>query len=289
LLHLNVILVIASAALHAAWYAILKGEADKERAVTKIIGIAALVSAAFTLVAPFKGLTLAFVTYSISAGLFQAAYSFALARALGQAGLGPVYTLARGTGLVLVWLVSIVLFQERPGVAALIGAMLILGGLGVSSGGLRVFTDRAGLLTAALAGVGAAGLQLCHKAALMQVGSAALSSTIGLAVAFAVLSLFSAPRVSLAPEAMLVIGLNDPKIRRPAYLSRAIVIAGFLAGVSFVMFLIALSDGEATKLSTLRNVSVMFTQVFAVFLRERVRWSGVAAAVMVVTGAFLIA
>jgi len=103
-----VALVLFSAFLHAAWNALLKREADKDRTLVAAVAIGAVFSIAIaavralaTGVPPFAGA--ASFGFSVLAGVFEQIYFLTLARALDRGPLGPVYTLSRGGAVVVVY------------------------------------------------------------------------------------------------------------------------------------------------------------------------------------------
>ena len=271
---LPVSLVLLSALLHAAWNALLKREKNPRLAAVPVVAIAALLSTALA-VATWTPMSSRAWIASLSAGAFEGAYFYTLGRALSVAPLGVVYTVSRGGALLVVWPISLVMLGERVRALGIVGTVLVATGLVVTARE----TPRAGEVTKpgigfAVACAGAiAGYHLSYKVALSAgatpAGSVAVSMGLGVILNVALLD-----RAQRA-EAVKLVG-------------PAIVLAGILGGVSFLVFLYALSRGGAGAMLTLRNTSVIFALLFSLAIGERpprLRWLGVA---LVALGAVLL-
>ncbi len=130
-------LVLISAFLHAAWNALLKREADKDRALIAAVSvgailalIVALAQAAVTSTAPFQ--SPAALGWALVAGGFEQLYFLGLARALERGPLGPVYTISRGGAVIVVYPLSVLMFGEHVSTPSLAGSALVLLGLVLS-------------------------------------------------------------------------------------------------------------------------------------------------------------
>ena len=89
-------LVLASAFLHAAWNALLKGARDPRVTVHPVVGLSGILAAAVALGELALGGSvpgLRALAWSAGAGLFEARYFHALGAALASGPLGPVYTI----------------------------------------------------------------------------------------------------------------------------------------------------------------------------------------------------
>jgi hypothetical protein len=136
-----VALVLLSAFLHALWNALLRLEADKDRALMAVV-VAALFAAEVAGVrwelgaAPFASLV--GVGFTLLAGMMEASYFATLAKAMALGRLGVVYTISRGGAVLAVWPLSIALFSEAATLPALAGSAVVVGGLALSGlGGSR--------------------------------------------------------------------------------------------------------------------------------------------------------
>ncbi|WP_394833545.1 DMT family transporter [Pendulispora rubella] len=273
-----VALVIGSAFVHAMWNAILKRRKHPELAggAISLIGAVSsvLVALFFTRTAPSFGVVL----WSLGAGLFEAAYFVALSKALARAPLGVAYTIARGGALLVTWPISVVWHGERPTPVALVGSLLVAGGLALVGlrGGKKSEPHagaRGGLAWSIACAVFIAGYHLFYKCAMNDGGEPAPVSAVSLSLA-AVLSLAWYGR---AGTAKILLDARE----RPW----PIVIAGLLVTVSFVAFLAGLERGGAGVIMTLRNTSVLFAQVFGWLGGERSRPAQVVGVLAVFAGA----
>lgn len=282
---LVVLLVVASAAVHAAWNAVLKRRRTPEDAV---FGVMAASAASAVVAAVVLGGALPSAKaagWAAAAGLLEAGYFLTLARALARGPLGPVYTVVRGGALVLVWPVSVAFLGERLTPGAAFGTALVLGGLGLTGAGDRgeLAADGARLSVlgryrwALACAAFVAGYHVAYKIALSSGGS---------------------PHdvVALSMVTASVASALGAGARRRTGIVRAlrvepwpIVLAGVLSTVSFLVFLEAMARAGAGAVLTLRNTSILFAQALAIGLGDRPRSAGLVGAGLVTLGAVLLA
>jgi uncharacterized membrane protein len=282
---MTVALVLVSAFLHAAWNALLRLEADKDRALVAAVGVATLLAIAVASVrwalgeAPFAGAAAA--GWAIAAGVLEVAYFASLARALATGPLGPVYTISRGGAVLLVWPLSIAAFGELVTAPALAGSAIVLAGLALSSAGTPPVpgrTARGGALGwAILCAAAIAGYHLAYKAALAAGGSPSAVFAVALAVATAI----NAGRL----------GAEGRRIAAAIARARAprVLLMGAVCGGSFLILMEALAAGGAGFVLTLRNTSVLFAVGLAWAIGDVPRRPQIAGAVLVTAGAVLMA
>lgn len=274
---LTLVLVLGSAALHAAWNALLKREPDPELSVPGVLAAAALVG---VLVAPFApGVAFpsaASLGWALCAGALEAAYLLTLARALGQAPLPVAYTVSRGVALLLIWPISLVWLAEPAGPLALTGAALV--GLGVVVVGWRRVERLGGpgVGWAAVCAVCIAGYHFAYKFALGHGADAAALVAVSLAVAL--------------PLQVLMLGAERRKAALLEVRARLkpIILTGAIAMASFYVFLLALEVGGAATVFTLRNTSVLFALIAAWMLGESPTSRQLGGGALVVVGATLL-
>jgi len=282
---LIVALVLVSAFSHALWNALLRVEPDKDRGLVGAILVATLVAGVIAAVrwgagdvpfATYEGLG-----YTIVAGVFEAVYFATLARALERGKLGPVYTISRGGAVLVVWPLSVVLFDELVSWSSTTGSALVLGGLILSGLGVhgadRGGTGRSGIAWAAACAGSIAGYHLAYKAALQSGASPSASFAVSLGLS-AVLSIV---RLGGEGRAALVGLLRSRGVR--------IVVMGVICGGSFLLLMEALARGGSGYVLTLRNTSVLFAIGLACSIGERPAHAEVAGAALVAGGAVLMA
>ena len=122
-------LVIASAFIHASWNFLLKKSGGGTGLITAASLLSLAIYAPIVLAATwiqgydFKPVHLALM---FGSGMIHTAYFIMLDRAYRSGGdLSIVYPLARSTGPLLTIVVAVLLLGERPGPAAIAGALLI--------------------------------------------------------------------------------------------------------------------------------------------------------------------
>ncbi|HEX2677740.1 MAG TPA: EamA family transporter [Polyangiales bacterium] len=270
-------LVLASALLHALWNALLKREDDIEVATVGVLAVAAVSSA---LLVPFSAgaafpIQRGFL-WALGAGVFEGGYFVALAMALLRAPLGFAYTVARGGAIALVWPISVVLLGESLTPLAIGGVVVLwLGLLSVGLGGDHRASS-SGLRWSLLCALGIAGYHLCYKEALADHALPAALFAVSLAIAL--------------PANLLRLG-PDKRARlytRLRLVPRSIIASGLICTAAFVVFLNALALAGAGAVLTLRNTSVVFAQLLAFMIGERLPRTQVIGALLIALGAALI-
>jgi drug/metabolite transporter (DMT)-like permease len=272
------LLVLLSAVLHAAWNSLVKHQKDPRSAGLAVLAAATAVAVA---VAPFSE-RVAFPTtsglrWALGAGLFEGAYFTALGLALARGPLGPAYTVARGGAMLATWPVSVLFLGEAFSWTARMGTVLIGSGLALTALRPHDRATRASLGWAALCAISIGGYHLCYKVALEAGAEPRALFAIALACALPINAASNGPGAWRA-------GLRALR-QSPLW----IVIGGATCTASFVVLLDALAVAGAGAVLTLRNTSVLFAQLFALWGGERPNRRAIAGAVLVVGGAVLMA
>jgi uncharacterized membrane protein len=278
-----VALVLLSAFLHASWNALLRIERDKDRALVAAVAIATILAAAVAAIrwglgdVPFASSES--VGWAAAAGVFEWLYFASLARALDRGPLGPIYTVSRGGAILLVWPISIAVYAEPLTVAAAVGSAVVFAGLALSSTGAgdTRAAARGAMAWAVACASSIAGYHLAYKAALRTGGSPSAVFAVALALASAI-NIARLGRDGRA-AAIAVVRTRAPRI----------ILMGVICGGSFLILMEALASGGAGFVLTLRNTSVLFATALAAVIGERPRHAQVTGAVLVATGAILIA
>ncbi|MBA2544353.1 MAG: EamA family transporter [Deltaproteobacteria bacterium] len=260
-------LVLFSAFLHAGWNALLRVEPDKDRGLVGAICVAALFACVIAAIRwglgdqPFA--TTESMIYTAVAGGFEAVYFATLALAMDRGRLGPVYTVSRGGAVLVVWPLSIILFDELVTVSSTTGSGMVLCGLILAGLGAHHQSRGAagkgasGIGWATLCAASIAGYHLSYKAALLDGGSA--SATFGVSLALA------------AVIRIVWFGRSGRTALIAAFRSRPwrIVLMGLVCGGSFLILMEALALGGSGYVLTLRNTSVLFAALLAWAIGER--------------------
>jgi drug/metabolite transporter (DMT)-like permease len=269
--------LLASAFLHAAWNALVKREREPQVAIVGVLTAAVLCSGAVALLLPGAGLpTRASVLWGIGAGALEALYFVTLGAALARATYGAVYAVARGGALLLVWPVAAAVLREPFTAGSAAGAALV--GVGVVLVALagRERASRGGIAFAAACAASIAGYHLCFDRALAAGGAPAPLFALAFAVALG--PVWAHARLT----GRVASGLGRWTVVR-------LGVAGAIATVSFLLFLVGLAASGAGVALTLRNTSVVFAQLLAFALGEPLPRRQLAGAALVVLGAALVA
>ena len=141
------LLVLAAAALHASWNAIVKRGPDKFLGTVLVTGSAALLSALVLPWLPFPAAES--WPWLIASVLLQVTYYALVARCYQQVDMSLAYPMMRGCAPILVALAGAVLGERLPP-SAWLGVLLVSGGILCMARGARSGQLRLPLLTAAM-------------------------------------------------------------------------------------------------------------------------------------------
>ena len=115
--------VLAAAAMHASWNAMVKINLDRFVSVTLMSGGMGVMALMFTPFLPFPALHV--WPFILTSAAFQQGYKLSLIKAYGAGDLAQVYPLARGSAPLLTTIGAIFLIGEYPGNWAIVGIALL--------------------------------------------------------------------------------------------------------------------------------------------------------------------
>ena len=173
-------LILTAAVIHATWNLINK-QASGHATFTWLVAVLSSLfyaPATIAIIEIFQ-IEISFVAIGMIAGsaALHSAYFVLLNQGYRSGDLSLVYPLARGTGPLLSCVAAILFLGERPSVVALLGALLIIGGVVVLSGNLTKLRERAdqkAVRFALITGVFIAAYTLWDKQAVTAFGIAPL-------------------------------------------------------------------------------------------------------------------
>jgi drug/metabolite transporter (DMT)-like permease len=270
--------VLFAAACHAGWNAVIKFGLDPF-ATTALIAIGSmLVALPFV---PFVGLPAADAAPCLAASVvLHLGYYVGLTEAYRTGDMGQVYPIARGTAPLLTATVSTSMLGEALGVAGWAGLLVLAGGVFLMSArGGRSFAklDRRAVGFALFTAVTICGYSLVDGLGARLAGSAhAYTMTLFVLDGLAMGLLAFARRGGGLAVAML------------RYWKEGLV-GGTLSLVAYGIAIWAMTVAPIAVVAGLRETSVLFGAAIAVVvLREPLRASRIAAAVMIVAGLALL-
>jgi len=257
-------LVLTAAILHAGWNLRLHGTDDRVASMAVAGLVAGAVLLPFTVAAP----PTAVLDLVLLTGILEFAYGLALAAAYARGDLSLTYPLGRGTAPLLATVGAWMVLSQRPTAAAVLGALLLGGGLGLL------------------------GLEAHRARALPAAGFAVL---VGVVIAsYSVVDARAVQEVSPVPylgAAMLLQGaLTTAVTRFDAARLRAALRPGALIGLgslaAYLLVLFAFRVAPVGRVATLRETSVLLAILLS---RERPGAATWARAALCVVGAVLAA
>jgi drug/metabolite transporter (DMT)-like permease len=266
-------LVLAAAALHAGWNALVAGAEDTHAttAVALIIGVLAFaVPAALT-----WRVDAAAVPYIAASAALELAYFALLAAVYARTDYTVAYPIARGTAPVLVLAISVVALGAHVGLVAAAGVLAVTAGVLLVRGLGSAGADAAALALALGVGACIAGYTLVDDRGVRHAG----------AIPYFELVLL----LSALPYAAAVLAVRGRTAVLAAVNRRALP-AGVAMVAAYVLVLAALQRAEAAPVAALRETSVVMAAAGAALVsRQRVPVGRLAGAALVMVGVAAIA
>lgn len=272
--YLALSLVLLSALIHASWNVFLKRAKQLETFTLALFAGCALLSAGLSWVWPGPRFPSgAAWGWALASGGFEGLYIVGLVRAMRAAPAGWAYGWSRGSAVLAVWPISVLLFHETLTPLTLGCAVLVALGLLAMGLGGQGQRGKGALPWAILSGCSIAVFNLCYKGALKAGAQPAALFSVSIAIGCAVQALEQRRRgISVSLK---------PLLQQPALLG--FCISACTGG--FLLYLFAMQNAGAARVTTLRNTSVVFAQGIAMLLGERPGWRGWTGALLIVLGA----
>lgn len=252
---LALLLLLAAAAIHAGWNALVKSDMDRFRSIAIIAVFGSL--SAIVLLPIVSAPAPASWPFMAASAAIQVGYCFALVRAYDHGDLASVYPIARGSAPVFVTVGAALFAREVPSTEGLIGIALVSLGiftLSLGSGRPSSKAIRAALIT---------GLFIASYALVDGIGVRRAGSAIGYIVWQAVLA------STLIAASYVVARKQLPKMPG-GKASVALGVAGVLSAVAYGISVWAMSLAAMGPVSAVRETSILFAALFgAVLLKEK--------------------
>ena len=283
------LLVAAAAVAHATWNLTIKrAGASGAGFLWLTFAVGAVVFAPFGIHSLLEsGVDLArWMLLALVSGALQVGYFLLLQRAYRAADVSVVYPLARGTGPLLSVVLAMILLGERPGILALVGAAVVVGGvvtIGLAGSrsrlvGAAMSSPRAGILYGLAVGVLIAAYTLWDSSAVTVGGMPPTGLYWGSVVAQTLI---------LAPAAFRE-RATLPTIARGHW--RAILVVGILAPLAYILVLVAVQLAPVSLIAPAREASVVLVSLAGWLLfREPHPAQRLAGAAVVLAGVALLA
>jgi drug/metabolite transporter (DMT)-like permease len=262
------VLAFGSAILHALWNVLLKRTKDLDAASAGVFAVSMVLTALVSLFLPGRAFPeTAAVLWGLAAGTLEGCYFVGLVRSIERAPLGWSYSWMRGSSIVLVWPVSVLLLAERVRWQSLVSVAVVCTGLALLGLSARGRKAPGALRWALLTGVCIAGYNLFYKLSLAHGAQPLALFSLSMAVG---LPIQTVVRIRMRGWAAFRLMPSRPFL---------VLVAGLLCALGFSLFLVALAMSGAGAVTTIRNTSVAFAMVFSLSLGERPgprQWVGAA-------------
>ena len=260
---LAIALVLAAALIHASWNYFLKKSGGGIGFVWAFAALSSLIYAPLALgvvIVQHFQFSLEALAFILVSAVLHTAYYLLLDRGYRYGDLSVVYPLARATGPLLTVLVAVALLGERPGIVAMCGAALVVGGaffLAANPARLREAGAARGVMFALLTGCMIASYTVVDKQAV----SAFLippilqdwGANLGRVIVMAPLALRRREEVRLAWSRQ----------------KKAVILVALLCPLSYILVLTAMVFTPVSYVAPAREISILFAALMgAHWLRE---------------------
>jgi len=249
---LAIALVLAAASIHASWNYLLKKSGGGIGFVWTFAVLSSLIYAPLAVgVVVYQHFHIGAeaLAYLLASAILHTAYYLLLDRGYRHGDLSVVYPLARATGPFLTVLIALAVLGERPGVVALCGAALVVGGaffLAASPAKLREAGAARGIAFALLTGCMIASYTVVDKQAVSAVLIPPILQDWGANLGRVIV---------MAPLAM-----QRREEVRAAWSGKrkAVILVALLCPLSYILVLTAMVFTPVSYVAPAREISILF-------------------------------
>lgn len=270
------LLVLLSAVFHASWNFILRKVTGNIVVLWLSLWASSLVALPFTLLflpEEITNYTTSDFFFVLLSGIIHWIYFSLLASAYRYGEISTIYPIARGSGIALTGIFATLFLQEQISPPGLIGIVLIIGGIGITSGkGILIGDNRRALILALGVGVSICGYSVVDKSAV---------ATLPPLLFLTLLYLLSA--ILMTPQILRNYYHQLPEQLRMHW--RYALAVGIGSAGAYLIILYAYTLGPVSYIVAMREFAIVIGVLLgAVFLKEKVttrKWIGV---LIIVTG-----
>jgi len=270
--------VLVAAGLHAAWNAMLKGGAGDRLWTMTVMSLAvALVGAAAVPFLPWPAA--ASWPYIVASGLLHVGYNLFLVQTYETGDFSETYPIARGSSPTLVATAAAVFAGERPGLLALLGIVLVSGGI------MSLAFKTKGLPIAALPAALGTGAFIAAYSVVDGLGVRAAGDTLAYAAWMSVLWGGPMPFVFVVLRGGVRNGIAM-LVSASARGFLGAMLGGWVSLIAYAIVIWAMHYGPMGPVSALRETSVLFAALIGRFvLQEQLSPRRIASCVVIACGA----
>jgi drug/metabolite transporter (DMT)-like permease len=278
-----IVMVLSAAVIHAVWNTLAKRSIDA-LAFLWAISLAGLLIYAvpFFVLAPREQWEWDWLRIAINSGVIHVFYAALLARAYSRSDLSFAYPIARGTGLMLVPLLAVPVFGDRPTAIAWMGIGLVVAGIlwlhrpvfiaMVNRGQVRDLLSVPALLTG------------------LTIAVYSINDTAGVHRANPVVYLYIVFLIESAILAPYVVKTRWPAVRQVFKEPLPVVVGGFGSFGTYMIVLAATRLAPVSYVVPMRETSIVIGAILgARMLGESLGSARLGACVLVVCGVIAIA
>ena len=280
------VIVLASAFLHAGWNYLLKKSDRKIVFIWWFLLMSVIIYfPAFTYYFPKASIPAEGWFCIVATGLIHAVYFWFMGGAYQRGDLSLVYPLARGSGPLFVPILAVILLREEIALLGGIGILFIIGGIYCVH--LRSFSSSAFLEPFRALRGGASLWALCTG---LSIAAYTLVDKVGVGLVYPPVYIYLLLLITwLLITPWVLIRERDwlkPEWQRH---KGAIGVVGFLSGFTYLMILFALTMSKVSYVAAVREVSIVLSAYFGiVYLGEKHGRQKLLGAVLITLGVIAI-
>jgi drug/metabolite transporter (DMT)-like permease len=281
------VIVLASAFLHAGWNYLLKKSDRKIVFIWWFLLVSVIIYfPVFPYFFPKASIPAAGWLCIVATGVIHAVYFGFMGGAYQRGDLSLVYPLARGSGPLFVPILAVILLGEEIALLGGIGILFIIGGiycvhLRSFSGSAFLEPFRAFLHSGASLWALCTGLTIASYTLVDKIGVGLVYPPVYIYLLLLITWILLTPWVLIRERAELKSEWQRHK--------GAIVVVGFLSGFTYLMILFALTISKVSYVAAVREVSIVLSAYFGiVYLGEKHGRQKLLGAVMITLGVIAI-
>lgn len=277
-----IVMVLSAAVIHALWNALAKRSSDV-LAYLWAISVAALAIYAipFAVLASREEFHWDWLRFALASGVLHVGYFSLLAIAYERSDLSFAYPIARGTGLMLVPILAVPIFDERPTTIAWFGIALVAGGI--------LWLHRPILVAALNRGDVRSLISIPAFLTGLTIAAYSLNDTAGVHRANPIVYLYTVYAVNVILLTPYLLKSRRMAARRALCISTPLLIGGAGSFGTYMIVLAATRLAPVSYVVPMRETSIVIGAILgARLLGESLGWTRIGACVLVVLGVMAI-
>lgn len=278
-----IIMVLSAATIHALWNVLAKRSDDVLAYLWSIcVAATAIYAVPFALLAAREEFRWDWLRFALASGALHIGYFSLLALAYERSDLSFSYPIARGTGLMLVPILAVPIFGERPTALAWVGIALVAAGI--------LWLHGPVLVAALNRGKARALISIPAFLTGLTITAYSLNDAAGVHRANPVVYLYLVYGINALLLAPYLLTVRPAAARRALRFSAPLLIGGAGSFGTYLIVLAAIRLAPVSYVVPMRETSIVIGAILgARLLGESLGWTRIGACILVALGVMAIA